>query len=355
MYSGSKAAMPPAAAATAAPAAPKTEVKKKKQDKFPCPPVDDAKAKLKLFLDYPRAAGTFFTAMWQVCRLLMWWRVRGHYPMPNLTPWSLSVFCAPVGGVPARPPCAYGAAAGRARSARRPRREPDQENRDAAGHAGGVATDHARRRPAGRPRPRRKGSYVACDASYTCQALSGDFPRPLSGLALPWALSSTHNDSIQCHPFLTCCFRVVNTGVGGRRGDPESPAQPHARPDGRGHGGGGPDGGRGRSHAGRGGGRGRRRGIVRSRGRGVYPERPHIQISPQASHFCHRLDAHSFALLCTVYGVRVCRRRRSRRRKVAKTRRPRPPRRRRRCLRRSSASWSLSSKSLRTRPQRYRQ
>jgi len=81
MYSGSKAPMPPAAAAAAtaaAPAAPKTEVKKKKQDKFPCPPVDDAKAKLKLFLDYPRAAGTFFTAMWQVCRLLMWWRVHGR-------------------------------------------------------------------------------------------------------------------------------------------------------------------------------------------------------------------------------------------------------------------------------------
>jgi hypothetical protein len=79
MYSGSKAPMPPAAAAaTAAPAAPKTEVKKKKQDKFPCPPVEDAKAKLKLFLDYPRTAGTFFTAMWQVCRLLMWWRVHGR-------------------------------------------------------------------------------------------------------------------------------------------------------------------------------------------------------------------------------------------------------------------------------------
>ena len=79
MYSGSKAAMPPAAAtAAAAPAAPKTEVKKKKQDKFPCPPVDDAKAKVKLFLDYPRAAGTFFTAMWQVCRLLMCWLAHGR-------------------------------------------------------------------------------------------------------------------------------------------------------------------------------------------------------------------------------------------------------------------------------------
>lgn len=212
MYAGSKTPLPPANAASSAAAPPKAEPKKKKQDAFPCPAVEEAQAKLKLFLSYPRG-GTFFTTVWQVRRVGPSWHT---FPASSLANLSSSPFIRPLpppplsplpslnpphpphlvpptppglpppGGVPAGRRRALGPPARHPRHRPRPRRDPSEEDRHAPLHACGGASRRARRGAGGQGAG---GGALAC---------------------LDVGPPSASRHALICHPCTTVFVRLVS-------------------------------------------------------------------------------------------------------------------------------------------------